>query len=242
MPLIKTERTLSGRGQERGGMRIVLTNPSPTDTIRLVYLETLPWFVKPYLHTLQQRLSPFRPSLDRSDQNANIPHSAHQEDYIETLHHRPGKPRLRPSHLELILHIPALSTLTLTYDFDKSILRYTEYPPDPNRGFELAPAIVRVLSSGASLKAKDQMPVERNMQRTTSLLIYLPTPDFSMPYNVIILTSTVIALGFGSIFQLLVRRFVGADEVEDKGLISRIRGRVAAIRARFLSKPEDKKE
>jgi Gpi16 subunit, GPI transamidase component len=44
--------------------------------------------------------------------------------------------------------------------------------------------------------------------RTTSLLLNLPTPDFSMPYNVIILSSTVIALAFGSVFNLLVRRFV----------------------------------
>ena len=29
-----------------------------------------------------------------------------------------------------------------------------------------------------------------------------------MPYNVIILSSTVIALAFGSVFNLLVRRFV----------------------------------
>jgi len=48
--------------------------------------------------------------------------------------------------------------------------------------------------------------------RTTSLLLPLPTPDFSMPYNVIILTSTVMALAFGNIFNLLVRRFVAADE------------------------------
>jgi phosphatidylinositol glycan class T len=34
-----------------------------------------------------------------------------------------------------------------------------------------------------------------------------------MPYNVIILTSTVMALGFGSIYNILVRRFVAADEV-----------------------------
>ena len=45
------------------------------------------------------------------------------------------------------------------------------------------------------------------------MLLPLPTPDFSMPYNVIILTSTVMALGFGSIFNLLVRRIVAADEV-----------------------------
>ncbi|KAI9724171.1 MAG: Subunit of the glycosylphosphatidylinositol transamidase complex-like protein [Chrysothrix sp. TS-e1954] len=248
-PLVKTERTLSGRGQEKGGMRIVLTNPSASDTVRLVYLETLPWFVQPYLHTLQQSLSPLRPSLDRPHPHLDLQQPSNSTlalsdniDLIETLQHTPGKPRLRPSHLELILRIPPSSTLTLTYDFDKSILRYTEYPPDPNRGFELAPAIVRVLSSGPSLKAEDQKPVERNMQRTTSLLIYLPTPDFSMPYNVIILTSTVIVLGFGSIYQMLVRRFVGVDEVEDSRLVKRVRDRVAALRAKVMSKPEAKKE
>src|SRR5436190_17182584 len=47
--------------------------------------------------------------------------------------------------------------------------------------------------------------------RTPSLLLSLPTPDFSMPYNVIILSSTVIALAFGSIFNLLVRRFVALE-------------------------------
>ena len=47
--------------------------------------------------------------------------------------------------------------------------------------------------------------------RTPSLLLSLPTPDFSMPYNVIILSSTVIALAFGSVFNLLVRRFVALE-------------------------------
>lgn len=38
---------------------------------------------------------------------------------------------------------------------------------------------------------------------TESLLIRLPTPDFSMPYNVITLTCTVLALFFGSAFNLM---------------------------------------
>lgn len=42
---------------------------------------------------------------------------------------------------------------------------------------------------------------------TNTLLVSLPTPDFSMPYNVITLTCTVIALFFGSIFNLLIRNF-----------------------------------
>lgn len=70
--------------------------------------------------------------------------------------------------------------------------------------------------------------------RTTSLLLSLPTPDFSMPYNVIILTSTVMALAFGSIFNLLVRRFVGAHEKEGLDLAGRVKARALAVVTRIL--------
>ena len=72
--------------------------------------------------------------------------------------------------------------------------------------------------------------------RTTSLLLSLPTPDFSMPYNVIILSSTVIALAFGSVFNLLVRRFV-ALEPGDVVVGNKLRGLIlqliTIIRARI---------
>jgi phosphatidylinositol glycan class T len=72
--------------------------------------------------------------------------------------------------------------------------------------------------------------------RTTSLLLSLPTPDFSMPYNVIILSSTVIALAFGSVFNLLVRKFV-ALEPGDVVVGNRLRGLIlrliVVVRGRF---------
>ena len=34
----------------------------------------------------------------------------------------------------------------------------------------------------------------------------LPTPDFSMPYNVITITCTVMALFFGTVFNILTRQ------------------------------------
>lgn len=43
---------------------------------------------------------------------------------------------------------------------------------------------------------------------TPVLLVELATPDFSMPYNVIIMSCTLIALIFGSFFNLLTRKFV----------------------------------
>lgn len=43
---------------------------------------------------------------------------------------------------------------------------------------------------------------------TETLLMNLPVPDFSMPYNVICLTCTVIAIAFGSLHNFTTRKFV----------------------------------
>lgn len=53
---------------------------------------------------------------------------------------------------------------------------------------------------------------------TEVLLVPLTTPDFSMPYNVITITCTVLALYFGSLLNVLRRR-VGEEErfMKDKG-------------------------
>lgn len=62
-------------------------------------------------------------------------------------------------------------------DVDRAYLRYTDYPPDPARGFDVPSGIVLAKWEG-------------DFQRiyTTSTLLDMPEPDFSMPYNVIILT------------------------------------------------------
>ncbi|KAF1981966.1 Gpi16 subunit [Aulographum hederae CBS 113979] len=208
-PPLYASRSIVGHGQERGGVQATIINPT-NDTANLVYLESLPWFMKPYLHTL--RATVLTPGVLDMTQHA-----------IKETHYRPALNRHRGTHLELLLSIPPASTLTLSYDFDKAILRYTEYPPDANRGFDVAPAVIRLESQSSG----------QTFLRTTSLLLPLPTPDFSMPYNVIILTSTVMALGFGSIFNILVRRFVGADEVDGR---SKLAMKVLAIKhkARLL--------
>ncbi|CZT24511.1 related to GPI transamidase component Gpi16 [Ramularia collo-cygni] len=202
--LLDISRQITGYGQERGGMHTLITNPHP-HPLRIIYLESLPWFLRPYMHTL--RVSGAT---------------------IETMFYTPAIDRKKGTHLELLLSLPAHTTISLTYDFEKAVLRYTEYPPDANRGFDVPPAIIRVLKD-------DTHGMEGGYMRTTSLLLPLPTPDFSMPYNVIILTSTVIALGFGSIFNLLVRRFVLGDEVPGSvlgGVVGRLRGLVLGITKR----------
>jgi len=170
------DRTLSGRGQQSGGLLTTFKNPSPTTSIKLIYLETLPWFMKPHYHTLDARIRPFPPSSNMSQSSSAV---AGASSAIDDMYYRPAVDRTRASHMELVLTVPAASTLTLSYDFEKAILRYTEYPPDANRGFDIPPAIVKVLGSPVGNASR------ATYLRTTSLLLYLPTPDFSMPYNVV---------------------------------------------------------
>jgi GPI-anchor transamidase subunit T len=207
-PLLYAERSFIGYGQERGGVQAILTNPSPTEAVDFVYMESLPWFMKLYLHTLKAKIN----GLD--------------EDIIKEMYYRPALDRKRGTQLEVRILIPANSTVVLTYDFEKAILRYTEYPPDANRGFDIAPAVITIGDVAI---------------RTTTLLLPLPTPDFSMPYNVIILTSTVMALSFGFVFNLLVRRFVAVDEADQRD-VRAVRLKVAAAVRRFLKREKVEKK
>lgn len=242
-PRIYASRTFVGYGQERGGVRAVLTNPSTSEPVEIVYLESLPWFMKPYLHTLAATISPPSTSTDHGSSNND------DDDPIKQISYRPAIDRHHGTHLELHLSIPASATVTLTYDFEKAILRYTEYPPDANRGFDVAPAIIRLLPRSdnnssnhnehdGNAAAATGHSAESTYLRTTSLLLPLPTPDFSMPYNVIILTSTVIAMAFGSVFNLIARRFVAVDEVPRSKIAilrHRLGGKVAAVRTKAMA-------
>ncbi|KAK4957969.1 Subunit of the glycosylphosphatidylinositol transamidase complex-like protein [Elasticomyces elasticus] len=214
-PPLYATRTITGSGQQHGGMHARLHNPHPyAQTI--TYFESLPWFLRPYIHTLRVRNS-----------------ETGKEVKLEKMFYTPAKDRERGTHLELMFVVPAEGEVELSYDFEKAVLR----------GFDVAPAVIRILpaTSNTSEASQRRSSPERAIRgfedrrqgsyiRTTSLLLPLPTPDFSMPYNVIILTSTVIALGFGSIFNLLTRRFVLAEEVPVSKLATRVRGLVGAVR------------
>ncbi|KAF3014381.1 Subunit of the glycosylphosphatidylinositol transamidase complex-like protein [Neopestalotiopsis sp. 37M] len=194
-PLLYAERSFTGHGQQRGGVQTIFTNPSPDAEVEFVYLESLPWFMRIYLHTLQARIS-HKTGVDKGKALVD------ENNVIQEIYYRPFLDRERGTQLELRMRIPPASTVFMTYDFEKTILRYTEYPPDANRGFDVAAAVITILPPTG----------KTSNLRTTSLLLNLPTPDFSMPYNVIIFTSTAIALAFGGLYNILVRRFVGGDE------------------------------
>ena len=76
---------------------------------------------------------------------------------------------------------------------------------------------------------------------TEALLVSLPTPDFSMPYNVICFVCTVIAIGFGSIFNLTTRRLEPATPENSRGRLQVLLSMLTS-KLRKEKKPQEKPE
>lgn len=211
---IFVSRSLTGYGQDHGGLRTVFRNPSDK-AIKLVYFETLPWFMRVYLSSLQ--LESKNPLLTLSD-------------VIESSHYEPAKDRERPTHLEFEIVVPPKTSFALSYQFDKAILQTTEYPPDANHGFEVQAAIVTVV---------DPIPYQL---RTSTLLLYLSTPDFSMPYNVNIITSTIMGLIFGMIYNMIVKKLLTLEQADKIMAKRNIKTRLKNLKLKLLAKLHNRRK
>ena len=89
-----------------------------------------------------------------------------------------------------------------------------EFPPDVSRGFDV-PCGVLTFADGTHMY-------------TESMLVILPFPDFSMPFNVIAFTSTTLAFFFGSVFNML---HSSPNEILRRGRVTvgqRVRGNLVA--------------
>ena len=53
--------------------------------------------------------------------------------------------RSRPNVIEAELLLPPNSITTLSINFDKVFLKYTEHPPDANRGFDIGSAVISTI-------------------------------------------------------------------------------------------------
>merc|ERR1712001_574109 len=76
---------------------------------------------------------------------------------------------------------------------------------------------------------------------TEALLVNLPTPDFSMPYNVICLACTVVALAFGPLVNITTKSLTiirVADEMKEveNSLKNRVIRKLKTIAGSFSKK------
>lgn len=138
----------------------------------------------------------------------------------------------------MLLTLTPNSTTSISFNIEKLFLRWTEYPPDANLGFYIPSSIITAVVPDADEESslvvmKGGYGVVRIY--TEKLLLALPTPDFSMPYNVICLTCTVVAIAFGSLHNLTTK--VLTSEQEKPSLPKRIVNYVKKVLG--FSQPEN---
>ena len=196
-PPLQATRQVLGYGQERNLVRLTLRNTLPTETVHVVYYDQLPWVVAPLMHTLRTSLA-----LDEAPEEAVRYRDELDTPFVTDAHYRPATLRARTGAVELVVRVPARSTLTVSYVLTKRVLHYDEHVPDPHRGIDLPPALF--VPRGVPRRAHAVQPAR--MYAPPSLLD-IAVPDFSMPYNIILFYSTFVALFFGSLLNVMVRRF-----------------------------------
>lgn len=116
-------RYFTGSGQESGSLFVRIDNidnvPAP-----VTILEVLPWYMRLYMHTLRVTLN-------------GKPIDVGNQDIFKRVLYSPSVDRVKPTAIEYDLVIPAAAVLTFDLQFDMVLLRYTEYPLDPNRGVDV---------------------------------------------------------------------------------------------------------
>lgn len=196
-PLLYTDRFITGFGQEYGGLVTRLYNEHVLP-VTVTVIENIPWFLPIYYHTLKVTSNGVRV----------MPKS---------LIYKPGKGRVRIYYLEIVLELAPRSVTEISVQFDYVFLKWQEYPPDANHGFYIGSAIVKAtIPRYATSLTFDKSLIIDNLNstgydylitlKTENFIITLPTPDFSMPYNVICLACTVVALAFGPIHNITTKR------------------------------------
>ncbi|KAL0561668.1 hypothetical protein IC582_002108 [Cucumis melo] len=241
-PLYVT-RFLLGSGNERGVIALQLKSTKPRDqlmpdtvfadscSLLVRVFQVVPWYIKVYYHTLQVFID---------DQRHII------TNVVEKMQVSPSKDKVSPGVMEMLLKFPCgLKSAALTIEFDKGFLHIDEYPPDANQGLDIPSAVIsfpdfftstQFVEKNSSkspilLKWQGKNPI---LSYTEVLLVPFTTPDFSMPYNVITITCTVLALYFGSLLNVLRRR-VGEEERFMKSKATR-KLRVSHLVSKLLAK------
>lgn len=208
-PPLHANQYLTGYGQERGGIVTKIFNNHWGD-LDVVILQNIPWYVPVYLHSLKVVTDGMKAKP-------------------VSLRYIPGRQRERAYYLEILLKLPPRSSTSISIDFDYVFLKWQEYPPDANHGFYIGSAIVSTnlplarnftgLPQDGSTLA-DSFNASRSgylvQVRTETMVITLPTPDFSMPYNVICLACTVVALAFGPLHNITTRRLALKPKQKEK--------------------------
>jgi len=221
--LLAVTRHGTGYGSVRGGVVTTLRSRS-SGPLLIRYLEMVPF----YLRVLPTSISVAVNGVEIQNlwQSNRIALTGFNE---------------RSTTFQFHFDIPPRATVVLKYSFKQAFLPLGAFPPDPNRGFDIPAASITYEISHDELCSKMPMDVSPFISRrlfgifpgrrvrahTNALLIAMPLPDFSMPYNVITLSSTCIGYFIGSLISLVTKPFDLKVPLEDES--TRRRAKIKSV-------------
>lgn len=216
-------RTVTAPRASDGTFTIRFSNAGD-ESRRAVYSEVWPWWVKGWISEISLRVD--GPDESRGEYAA-CRIRLMTDDLLDSMSYHPSTPPTpSTTSLHLFLTLPAQSTLVVSIPFTKLTLKYTEHRPDAERGVEIPSGILTLLdtigepesvSSDVPLGVENARQTARRRIYTNRLLLDVPTPDFSMPYNVIIMSSTVMAVFFGLMQGALTRKWGWVELPKEQG-------------------------
>ena len=103
--------------------------------------------------------------------------------------------RKSSSFAELQFRLPGRSAISFHVPFEREYLRLDEFPANSERGIDFPAAKIVVGGS------------HHDSFTSNGLLFTWPIPDGTMPFNVVTMSATVMALFHGALFNMLTRRF-----------------------------------
>jgi phosphatidylinositol glycan class T len=168
-----------------GSILYSISVPASPSDLFFTITETLPWM----LHRVQDTLLVWVDDEDRRTVpiNATI--------FLISPSIERGKPEVAVVSFALAPRKVA-TTVCVSSRFDATLLHSQEYPPDAHRGFDVPSALVEACTPSR----------ECSRIRSKPLFVELPSPDFSMPFNVATLVSTAMAFVLGTMLNVLARR------------------------------------
>jgi len=176
---------------------------------RVLFMDQLPFFMRPLWHTLQ---ATFQVSTGAVEELDGV--SAMQRLQLKFV---PSDGQGLPTEVFLSVDVPHGGIVSVSFNVLKSFLQLREFSYACEKGFDvgsaawlergvrdedaLEPVVIGTADFSAPLQ--QSRPDEQwQLRFTEGLLVLVPMPDFSMPFNVIALSSTAVTFFFGSLFRL----------------------------------------
>jgi hypothetical protein len=191
----------------RGRLETVIVNDHVDCVAQVEWRDVIPSFVTPQWRTLRAysvaHYEDGDPGSDDTHKRATtsiLPHVEWRTTPAPSGGTNP--PPLLDAVLRISTQLPPHTSLFVTLDYDPAFLSFEDFPGDPNRGMELAPATATL----TCLNNHNHSSHSSFHLYSNTILILPPVPDMSMPFNVTSLTCSLYAYVVGTIVALVVKK------------------------------------